>query len=165
MGSGGGFAGFYFFEEPDDAYAEEAEKGEPAKDVDEGPVGGLALELLVECGLGWGESVGGAEGTAAGTTEVVLKGVEAVLELLAGAGNGVDDLVLVDGAAAGEQRGGDGDADGAADVAHEVEYAGGVADLVVAEGAVGGGADGDEDEAETEAGDEDGEKKCGGGEV
>ena len=52
VGSGGGFAGFYFFEEPDDADAEEAEEGEPAEDVDEGPVGGLALELLVERGLG-----------------------------------------------------------------------------------------------------------------
>ncbi len=52
MGSGGGFAGFYFFEEPDDADAEEAEEGEPAEDVDEGPVGGLALEFHVEAGLG-----------------------------------------------------------------------------------------------------------------
>src|SRR5229473_2700217 len=113
MGSGGGFAGFYFFEEPDDAYAEEAEEGEPAEDVDEGPVGGLALELTVEGGCGRVCGVGFAE--------------------VGGEGDGVDDLVLVDGAAAGEQRGGDGDADGAADVAHEVEYAGGVADLVVAE--------------------------------
>jgi hypothetical protein len=40
--AGGWFAGFYFFEEPDDAYAEEAEEREPAEDVDEGPVGGLA---------------------------------------------------------------------------------------------------------------------------
>ncbi len=42
VGSGGRLAGFYFFEEPDDAYAEEAEEREPAEDVDEGPVGGLA---------------------------------------------------------------------------------------------------------------------------
>ena len=42
VGSGRGFAGLYFFEEPDYAYAEEAEEGEPAEDVDEGPVGGLA---------------------------------------------------------------------------------------------------------------------------
>ena len=42
VGAGGGFAGFYFFEEPDYAYAEETEEREPAEDVDEGPVGGLA---------------------------------------------------------------------------------------------------------------------------
>ena len=65
VGAGGGFAGFYFFEEPDDADAEEAEEGEPAEDVDEGPVGGLAAELLVERGLGGGEGVGRAEGIAA----------------------------------------------------------------------------------------------------
>ena len=53
VGAGGRFAGFYFFEEPDYAYAEEAEEREPAEDVDEGPVGGLALELLIEPGLGW----------------------------------------------------------------------------------------------------------------
>ena len=71
----------------------------------------------------------------------------------------------MDGGAAGEQRLRDGDADGAADVAHEVEEAAGVADLVVVERAVGGGGDGDEDEAEAEAGDEDGEKQGGGGDV
>jgi len=53
--------GFYFFEEPDDAYAEETEEREPAEDVDEGPVGGLALELLIEAGLGRIGGIGFAE--------------------------------------------------------------------------------------------------------
>src|SRR5438445_3128032 len=103
VGSGGGFAGFYFFEEPDDAYAEEAEEGEPAEDVDEGPVGGLALQLQIESGLGGIGGVGLAEvaGEAAGQT------VERVLELLAGERDGVDDLVLMNGAAAGEEGLGD----------------------------------------------------------
>ena len=62
MGSGGGFAGFYFFEEPDDADAEEAEEREPAEDVDEGPVGGLALQLPVEAWPGRGRAaLAGAE--------------------------------------------------------------------------------------------------------
>ncbi len=87
-----------------------------------------------------------------------------VLELLAGAGNGVNDLVLMDGAAASEKSFRDGDADGAADVAHQVEEAAGVADLTGLQCAVGGGADGDEDEAQSETGDEDGEEECGGGE-
>ena len=52
VGAGGGFAGFYFLEEPDDSYAEETEEGEPAEDVYEGPVGGLALELPVHRRLG-----------------------------------------------------------------------------------------------------------------
>src|SRR5258707_2512091 len=115
VGAGGGFTGLYFFEEPDDAYAEEAEEGEPAEDVDEGPVGGLALELLIEGGCGGVGGVGFAEVGGEGLGHVV----QAVLELLAGAGDGVDDLVLMDGAAAGEEGLGDGDADGASDVAHE----------------------------------------------
>ncbi len=41
VGAGWGFAGFYFFEEPDDAYADEEDDGEPAEDVDEGPFEGL----------------------------------------------------------------------------------------------------------------------------
>jgi hypothetical protein len=96
VGGGGGFAGFYFFEEPDDADTEEAEEGEPAEDVDEGPVGGLALELLIEAGLGWGGGVGFAEVASEESSQVA----EAVLVLLAGEGDGVDDQVLVDGAAA-----------------------------------------------------------------
>jgi len=87
------------------------------------------------------------------------------LKLLAGAGNRVDDEVLVDVGAAGKQGGGDGDANGAADVAHQVEEAAGVADLFRVECAIGGGADGNEDETETEAGDEDGEEQCGGGDL
>ncbi len=71
----------------------------------------------------------------------------------------------MDCAAAGEERLGDGDADGTAYVAHQVEEAAGVADLFVVERAVGGGANGDKDEAETEAGDEDWEEKRGGGDV
>ena len=67
MGAGGGFAGFYFFEEPDDADAEEAEEREPAEDVDEGPVGGLTLELQVERCLRGGECVG--------VTEVAVEGL------------------------------------------------------------------------------------------
>ena len=39
--SGWGFAGLYFFEEPDGADAGDAEDGEPTEDVDEGPVEGL----------------------------------------------------------------------------------------------------------------------------
>ncbi len=99
VGSGGGFAGFYFFEEPDDSYTEEAEEGEPAEDVDEGPVGGLAAELAVESGLGGREGVGGAEVGG----EEVLEIAEGVLELLAGLRDGVEDLVLVDGGATGEE--------------------------------------------------------------
>ena len=120
-------------------------------------------ELLVERGLGGGRRVGGAEGAGAGDSLQRLP--SGVLELLAGAGDVVDDLVLMDVGAAGEQGVGDGDADGAADVAHEVEEAAGVADLLVVERAVGGGADGDEDEAEAEAGDEDGQEQGGGGDV
>ena len=131
MGAGWGFAGFYFFEEPDYSYAEEAEQREPAEDVDEGPVGGLAAELLVDHCLRGGEGVGWAEGAAAGGAEEALKSGELILELLAGDGDGVDDQILVDGAATGEERLGDGDADGAADVAHKVEEAAGVADLFV----------------------------------
>ncbi len=152
VGSGGGFAGFYFLEEPDDSYAEEAEEGKPAEDVYEGPVGGLALELTVEGRLRGGEGIGGAEGIG----EEFLQVAQGVLELLAGLGDVVGDQVLVDGGAADEEGLGYGDSDGAADVAHEVEEAAGVTDLVVAQGPVGGGADGNEDEGEAESGDEDG---------
>ncbi len=55
VGSGGGFAGFDFLEEPDAADAGEEDDGEPAEDIDEGPVEGLSLELLVEEALGHGE--------------------------------------------------------------------------------------------------------------
>ena len=41
VGSGWAFAGFYFFEEPDNSYAEKTKEREPAEDVDEGPIGGL----------------------------------------------------------------------------------------------------------------------------
>jgi len=88
-----------------------------------------------------------------------------VLELQAGLGYGVDDVILMRGGAAGEQGGGDGDADGAANVAHEIEEAAGVADLVVAQGSVGLGGDGHEDKAEGEAGDEDGNEERGGRDV
>src|SRR5258708_27634698 len=131
VGAGGGFAWFYFFEEPDDAYAEEAKEGEPAEDVDEGPVGGLALQLLVECGLRRTERVVGAEDAAA--AEVILKGAELILELLAGEGDGVDDLVLVDGAAAGEEGLGEGDGGGAGGVAEGGGEGGRVSGLVVVE--------------------------------
>src|SRR5258708_9952669 len=88
VGAGGGFTGLYFFEEPDDAYAEEAEEGEPAEDVDEGPVGGLALELLIEGGCGGGGGGGFAEGGGEGLGRVV----QGVLGMLAGAGGGGADL-------------------------------------------------------------------------
>ena len=65
------------------------------------------LSWLVEGGLGGGEGVGGAEVRGEGVLEVA----DGVLELLAGLRDGVEDLVLVDGGAAGEQGGGDGDAD------------------------------------------------------
>jgi hypothetical protein len=158
VSSGGAFAGLHLFEEPNDADAEEAEQREPAEDVNKGPVGGLAAQLLIHRRLGGGKGVGSAEGAAtwATTTEVALKGLELILELLAGARDGVDDLILVDSAAAGQERLRDGDTDGAADVAHEVEQAAGVADLFVVECAVGSGANGNEDKAEAEASDEDG---------
>src|SRR5271168_871441 len=95
VGAGGRFAGLYFFEEPDDADAEETEEREPAEDVDEGPVGGLALELVVHRRLGGGECVGFAKVAGKGLS----RGSEGVLELLAGERDGVDDLVLVNGAA------------------------------------------------------------------
>ena len=125
MGAGWGFAGFYLFEEPDDAYAEEAEEREPAEDVDEGPERGLATELLVECGLG------GIDGVrlSVGVSQELGHAAEGVLKLLASARDIVDDLILMDVGAAGEQGGGDGDANGASDVAHEVEETAGVADL------------------------------------
>ena len=62
MGGGGRVAGVDFFEEPGDGKAEEAEQGEPAEDIDEGPEGGLAVEFAVEQGLGGMEGVGWAEG-------------------------------------------------------------------------------------------------------
>src|SRR5580704_5337281 len=161
VGSGGAFAGLYFFEEPDDADAEEAEEREPAEDVDEGPVGSLTSELLVERGLGGAQSVGVTEPAG----EKLSRGLHRVLKLLASDGDGVDDLVLVDGTAAGEECLSDGDADAATHVAHQVEEAAGVADLLVVERTVGCSANGDEDEAEAEAGDEDGEEKSGGREV
>ena len=71
----------------------------------------------------------------------------------------------MDVGATGEQGGGDGDADGASDVAHEVEDAAGVADLFGAQSPVGGSGDGDEDEAEAESGDEDGQEERGGGDI
>jgi len=153
VGSGGAFAWFYFLEEPDDDDAGEAEEGEPAEDVDEGPGGGLAEELVVEGGAGGEEGVVGAHGGSEGVLGVAEEGsgygsggvYAALAEDASGAG--VEDFGLVDGGAAGEEGGGDGDADAAADVSHEVEDAGGVADLLVVQRAVGGGADGDEDEA------------------
>src|ERR1700761_7022302 len=135
MSAGGRLAGLDLLEGPDDSDAHEAEQREPAEDIYEGPECGLAAELLIERGLGRGCGVGRTEGVG----ECVLRGVEGVLELLAGDRYGVEDLVLVDVGAAGEQGAGDGDADGAADVTHEVEDAGRVADLVVAERAVSGG--------------------------
>ena len=114
MGSGGGFAGLYLFEEPDDSDAEEAEEGQPAEDVYESPVSGLTLELLVKEGLG---GVGGV-GCAEVASYCVGGRVDAVLELLAALGNVVDDQVLVDGAAAGEECLRNGDSDGSAYVTH-----------------------------------------------
>ena len=87
------------------------------------------------------------------------------MKLLAGARNVVGDEILMDVGAAGEQGGGDGDADGAANVAHEVEEAAAVADLFGIKSAIRRGADGDEDEAETKASDEDGKKQGGWGDV
>ena len=129
-----------------------------AEDVDEGPEGGLAAEFSVEEGLGGVEGVGGAEGVGEG----VLDAGEGVLEGAAGEGDGVDDLILVDGGVACEQRCGQRDSDGASDVAREVEDAAGAAHLFVAQGAVGGDIDGDEDTAEAEAGDHDGDEQGGG---
>src|SRR5258708_18586881 len=126
VGAGGGFAGFYFFEEPDDADAEEAEEREPAEDVDEGPVGGLALEFLIQLGLCRIGGVGLAEvaGESAGHA------VERVLELLAGDGDGVDDLVLMDGAAAGGEGLGGGGVGGGGGGGDGVEGGAGVCALV-----------------------------------
>ena len=117
------------------------------------------MELSVEEGLGGVEGVGGTEGVGEG----VLCAGERVLEGTAGEWYGVEDLVLVDGGVAGEQRSGQRDSDGASDVSHEVEETAGAAHLFVAQGAVGGDGDGDEDEAEAEAGDEDGQEQGGGG--
>ena len=55
MSSGWTFAGFHFFEEPNDADAEEAEEREPTEDVNKGPVGGLPAQLLIHRRLGWRE--------------------------------------------------------------------------------------------------------------
>ncbi len=49
--AGWGLAGFYFLEEPDEEDAGDAEQGEPAEDVDEGPVGRLLGQHLVEGAL------------------------------------------------------------------------------------------------------------------
>ena len=86
-------------------------------------------------------------------------GTDAVLEVLASLGNGVDDQVLVDSTTPGEQGRRQRDADGPADVSHQVEKSAGVADLLVAQGAVGRGIDGHEDEAEAESGDQNRQKK------
>ena len=129
------------------------------KTFDEGPERGLAVELSVEEGLGGVEGVGGAEGVGEG----VLGAGERVLEGTAGEWYGVEDLVLVGGGVAGEQRRGQRDSDGASDVSHEIEDAAGAAHLLVAEGPVGGDVDGDEDKAEAEAGDHDGQEQGGGG--
>src|SRR6185312_1211695 len=98
-----------------------------------------------------------------GVAEVAGKGMsgrgEAVLEVLAGLRNCVGDEVLMDIRASNQQRGGERDADGAADVAHEIEETAGVADLLVAQCAVGSGVDGHEDKAETESGDENGQQQ------
>jgi len=121
----------------------------------------LAAELLVEGGLG---GIGGVR-LAVGVSEELGHATETVLKLLAGARNVVDDEILMNVGAAGEQGGGYGDADGAANVAHEIEEAAAVADLFGIKSAVSRCADGDEDEAETKASDEDGEKQGGGGDV
>src|SRR5271170_5928648 len=71
----------------------------------------------------------------------------------------------MNGAATRQERLGDGDADGAADVAHEVEDAAGVAELLVVQGPVSCDVDRDEDEGEAEASDEDGGQEGGGGDV
>ena len=72
---------------------------------------------------------------------------------------------LVQGGAADERGGGHGDADGAADVAHQVEEAGGVADLVARRCVAVVMVARDEDEAEAEAGDQDGKEQRVGADV
>ncbi len=116
---------------------------------------------MVEVGVGGWGGVGGAEVGG----EEALGVVQGVLVGSAGLRHVVGEVVLVGVGAAGEEGGGDGDADGTSDVAHEVEEAAGVADLLVGERAVGGGVDGHEDEAETEAGDEDGDEERPGRDV
>lgn len=58
MRGGGGFAaGLDFFEEPDEGDAAEAEQGDPAEDIDEGPEARLLEDLLVDLGVGSGGSL------------------------------------------------------------------------------------------------------------
>src|ERR1017187_2340962 len=159
VGAGRGSARFDFLEQPRHGEAHKAEDRQPAEDVDEGPEGGLAAELAVDRCLGGGQRVGGSEDVS----ESVACAGEGVLKLPPCDGNAVEHLVLMHRGAAGEQRLGDGDSDGSADVAHEVEEAARVADLFIAQGSIGGDADGNEDKAEAEAGDQDGQKQRGGG--
>ena len=99
MRAGWGFAaGLDFFEEPDESDAEEAHKGDPAKDIDKGIEARLLEDLLVDLRVRAGCSLGVSELAA----EVVLERVGALLKPVSGERDGADDLVLMEGGAAGD---------------------------------------------------------------
>ncbi len=83
MRAGGGFAWFDLLKEPDEDDAAHAEDGEPAEDVDEGPLQRLATELLVELDLRGQLGVGCAEVAADG----LLRSLQIVLIGCAGLGH------------------------------------------------------------------------------
>src|SRR5579875_1651439 len=99
VGAGGASAGLYALEEPDDDDATEREQREPAKDVNEGPGGGLVEKLPIEAGRCRSGGVAGAEGPV----QEVLCAAHAVLEAQTGLRNVIDDFVLVNVRAANEQ--------------------------------------------------------------
>jgi hypothetical protein len=53
MSSYRGFARLHLLEHPDDEDAEEAEKGEPSEDIDEGPVRSLTQKLTIQGCVRW----------------------------------------------------------------------------------------------------------------
>src|SRR5579875_2546434 len=148
-------AGFGSPEEPDEAYADEADERGPAEDVDEGPQQSLLAKLLVERGCGGVPGVG-LRGVLA---HVSGQGAHLLLKPRLGATDIVRDLRLVEIGAAHQFGLGDGDTDRSADIPDQVEDAAGVADLVVAQGAVRLCGDGDEDEAEGKPGQDDGNQQ------
>ena len=140
----GGGGGLVALEEEGEEDHAESHPEEHFEDVDVALHAGLALEFSVDGAHGHSAAVGAAEvlaEEAADALGVLVKGDVGGGHLL------LEEGLVVHGLA-GDERAGDGDEDGAADVADEVDEAGDLIALFARGADVGGGGDGDEAEGD-----------------
>ena len=100
---------------------------------------GLAVELVVDGGHGEGLALAGSELTG----KVAAEGLGLLVERDVSRTHGALEMLLVPGGSACDLCAGDGDEDGATDVADEVDEAGDLVGLLLGHADVGGGGDGD----------------------